>query len=68
MNEANTAKNDFKEGELVVLNSGGPLMTVCSVEYDYLRCAWFMLTESEAKKDGSVVRDTFHYSSVCRFN
>lgn len=33
----------FKEGDIVQLKSGGPTMTVCSVEYDdcHYKCKWF---------------------------
>lgn len=31
----------FKEGDLVVLNSGGPTMTVSHYDYGEVYCKWF---------------------------
>jgi uncharacterized protein YodC (DUF2158 family) len=33
--------DEFKEGDVVRLKSGGPNMTVETVDDDEVRCAWF---------------------------
>lgn len=42
----------FNPGDCVVLNSGGPKMTVLARSSDALRCIWF-------NEDGVVVTNTF---------
>jgi uncharacterized protein YodC (DUF2158 family) len=34
-------KETYKAGELVVLKSGGPVMTVTSENYGTIQCQWF---------------------------
>ncbi|KTC81761.1 YodC family protein [Legionella brunensis] len=42
--------NQFKVGDVVILKSGGPKMTVVSVEAENeLRCTWFV--NGEIKED-----------------
>lgn len=45
-------KNTFKEGDLVVLKSGGPKMVVSSIgtmyDDDVVRCEWFAGTKRES--------------------
>ena len=35
------ATNDFEEGQMVRLKSGGPTMTVSSTTDAYIHCQWF---------------------------
>lgn len=50
-------KKEFKIGDLVVLNSGGPVMTIISPDEQFSRvkCAWFTregeLRESHFKEE-----------------
>jgi uncharacterized protein YodC (DUF2158 family) len=39
--------NNFKAGDVVVLKSGGPKMTVTRVEGSHVFCSWFVGTKSE---------------------
>jgi len=34
--------NEFKVGDVVTLNSGGPKMTISSIDGDLVCCTWFM--------------------------
>ena len=34
--------NDFKKGDVVVLKSGGPCMTVESINAGMIDCVWFL--------------------------
>lgn len=45
--------NEYQKGDLVRLKSGGPLMTVESIEEDQVYCVWF---DEEDKPQG----DDFH--------
>ncbi|WP_414706125.1 DUF2158 domain-containing protein [Salegentibacter sp. UBA1130] len=36
-----SSKEDFKIGQSVILNSGGPAMTIVEVYEDFCKCGWF---------------------------
>lgn len=40
----------FKVGDVVMAKSGGPAMTVCSVDTDGVRCKWYSKKEDEFKQ------------------
>lgn len=50
MNTESTPTNPFKIGDIVILNSGGPRMTVADVEDDLCSCVWFLGTEHPEAK------------------
>ena len=59
--------NEFKKGDVVVLKSGGPKMTIRDFTWnaysgqrnnDEVLCYWF--------KDGSLVQDEFDVNTLCR--
>lgn len=47
--------NSFSVGDVVKLKSGGPKMTVVSVEADLVDCSWF---KNEELMHGSFVPDS----------
>lgn len=42
-------KNTFKIGETVKLNSGGPLMTILSIDRNGVKCAWSVKSDIKEK-------------------
>lgn len=48
----------MKKGTKVVLNSGGPRMTIQSIKRDTARCMWFL--------DGHSMEDYFHVKTLTK--
>ncbi|WP_085032317.1 YodC family protein [Ensifer aridi] len=52
--------NDIKVGDIVMLKSGGPLMTVNNIgqynyaDYDSAQCDWFIQDKAPWKKEDAV--------------
>jgi uncharacterized protein YodC (DUF2158 family) len=47
-------KSTFKAGETVKLNSGGPLMTILSIDRNGVKCAWSVKDDIKEKSFPSV--------------
>jgi len=43
-------KSAFKAGETVKLNSGGPLMTILSIDGNDVKCAWSVKSDIKEKR------------------